>query len=311
MANLVLNGKSIDCIDEIAENFVEDEVVAAYRSGCLVAWLEEYGYDDEASRVKAITNKGSLVKNIVKALDLDPAVVKSSQKRLAEIAAKKLEEKAAEEKRFAELAAQKAEEEKRLEELAAQKAQEESSISGNNSAVDALFGVGQTTEESVQSVASIYGEHWIDPEKCVACGCCIDVCPSEAIYPVEPNYAGSTYAINSSKCVNCGACAADCPAEAIQCGACQNAMTEEPPVQINDAALWSRLVNLVVEQLGVNYEEVTPNSRFIDDLGCDSLDVVELTMAFEEEFCGAVPEEDVERLTTPGKVFQYLKSKGY
>ena len=218
---------------------------------------------------------------------------------------------AAEEKRLAELAAQKAEEEKRLEELAAQKAQEESSISGNYSSADAIFGVGQTAEESAQGVASIYGEHWIDQEKCVSCGCCIDVCPSEAIYPVEPNYAGSTYAINSSKCVNCGACAADCPAEAIQCGASQNAMAEEPPIQINDSSLWSRIVNIVVEQLGVNYERVTPNSRFIDDLGCDSLDAVELTMAFEEEFCGAVPEEDVERLTTPGKVYQYLKSKGF
>ena len=113
MANLVLSGRSIDSIDEIAENFVEEEVVAAFRNGILVAWLEEFGYDDEASRVKAITNKGSLVKNIVEALDLDLAVVKSSQKRLAEIAAKKSEEKAAEEKRFAELAARKAEEEKR------------------------------------------------------------------------------------------------------------------------------------------------------------------------------------------------------
>ena len=93
MANLVLNGRSIDGIDEIAENFVEEDVVAAFRSGILGAWLEEFGYDDEASRVKAITSEGNLVADIVKALDLDPAVVKSSQKRLAEIAAKKLEEK--------------------------------------------------------------------------------------------------------------------------------------------------------------------------------------------------------------------------
>jgi len=116
MANLVLNGRSIDSIEEIAENFVEEDVIVAFRSGILVAWLEEFGYDDEASRIKAIANKGSLVKDIVKALDLDPAVVKSSQKRLAELAAKKLEEKAAEEKRLAELAAQRAEEEKRCKE---------------------------------------------------------------------------------------------------------------------------------------------------------------------------------------------------
>lgn len=311
MANLVLNGRSIDGIDEIAENFVEEDVVAAFRSGILGAWLEEYGYDDEASRVKAITGKGDLVTDIVKALELDAEAVKASQKRLAEIAAKKLEEKAAEEKRLAELAAQKAEEEKRLEEPAAQKAQEESSLSGNNSSVDALSVVEKSTEESTQGVASIYGEHWIDPEKCVSCGCCIDVCPCEAIYPVEPNSAGSTYAINPGKCVNCGACAAECPAEAIQCGGCQNAMTGEPPIQINDAALWSRIVNLVVEQLGVNYEQVTQDASFIDDLGADSLDSVELIMAFEEEFGAAVPEEDAEKLTTPGKVYQYLVSRGY
>ena len=87
-------------------------------------------------------------------------------------------------------------------------------------------------------------------------------------------------------------------------------MTEEPTIQINDAALWSRIVNLVVEQLGVNYEEVTPNSDFINDLGADELDSIELIMGYEDEFGAPILKGDAERLTTPGKVYQYLVSRG-
>ncbi|MBQ5531512.1 MAG: acyl carrier protein [Kiritimatiellae bacterium] len=75
--------------------------------------------------------------------------------------------------------------------------------------------------------------------------------------------------------------------------------------------LEDRVKNIIVDQLGVNEEQVTPEASFIDDLGADSLDNVELIMAFEEEFGAAIPEEDAEKLSTVGKVIEYLKSKGY
>ena len=52
MANLVLNGKSIDSIDDIAENFVEEDALREFQSGSLTAWLDEYGYEDELARVR-------------------------------------------------------------------------------------------------------------------------------------------------------------------------------------------------------------------------------------------------------------------
>lgn len=75
--------------------------------------------------------------------------------------------------------------------------------------------------------------------------------------------------------------------------------------------LEEKVVNIIVDQLGVNKEQVTPEASFIDDLSADSLDNVELIMAFEEEFGAAIPEEDAEKLTTVGKVIEYLRSKGY
>jgi acyl carrier protein len=66
-----------------------------------------------------------------------------------------------------------------------------------------------------------------------------------------------------------------------------------------------------VEQLGVNAEQVTPEASFIEDLGADSLDTVELVMAFEEEFSAEIPDEDAEKLSTVGAVIEYLKSKGF
>jgi len=75
--------------------------------------------------------------------------------------------------------------------------------------------------------------------------------------------------------------------------------------------LEDRVREIIVDQLGVNAEQVTLEASFIDDLGADSLDSVELIMAFEEEFGAAIPEEDAEKLTTVGKVIDYLKGKGY
>lgn len=74
--------------------------------------------------------------------------------------------------------------------------------------------------------------------------------------------------------------------------------------------LEERVKEIIVEQLGVNAEQVTPEASFIDDLGADSLDTVELIMAFEEEFGTEIPDEDAEKLTSVGKVLEYMASKG-
>ncbi len=76
-------------------------------------------------------------------------------------------------------------------------------------------------------------------------------------------------------------------------------------------ALEDKIKDIIVEQLGVNAEQVTPEASFIEDLGADSLDTVELVMAFEEEFGAEIPDEDAEKLTTVGAVINYLKEKGF
>jgi len=75
-------------------------------------------------------------------------------------------------------------------------------------------------------------------------------------------------------------------------------------------ALEEKVKEIIIDQLGVNAEQVTPEASFIEDLGADSLDQVELVMAFEEEFGAQIPDEDAEKLTTVGKVVSYLKEKG-
>jgi len=75
-------------------------------------------------------------------------------------------------------------------------------------------------------------------------------------------------------------------------------------------ALDDKVKEIIVEQLGVNADQVTAEASFIDDLGADSLDTVELVMAFEEEFGAEIPDEDAEKLTNVGSVIQYLKDKG-
>jgi len=76
-------------------------------------------------------------------------------------------------------------------------------------------------------------------------------------------------------------------------------------------ALEEKVRDIIVEQLGVNAEQVTPEASFIEDLGADSLDTVELVMAFEEEFGAEIPDEEAEKLTTVGAVVNYLKEKGF
>ena len=74
-------------------------------------------------------------------------------------------------------------------------------------------------------------------------------------------------------------------------------------------AMEERVAEIIVEQLGVSREEVTPKASFIDDLGADSLDIVELVMAMEEEFDIEIPDEDAERIQTIGDATSYLKEK--
>ena len=69
----------------------------------------------------------------------------------------------------------------------------------------------------------------------------------------------------------------------------------------------SQVIDVIVEQLGVDRERVTPDAKFIDDLGADSLDTVELVMTFEEKFSVEVPDEDAEKLKSVADVVAYIK----
>ena len=68
-----------------------------------------------------------------------------------------------------------------------------------------------------------------------------------------------------------------------------------------------RVREIIVEQLGVNAEQVTDNAKFVEDLGADSLDTVELVMALEEEFGTEIPDEEAEKLTTVGEAIAYVQ----
>ena len=70
-----------------------------------------------------------------------------------------------------------------------------------------------------------------------------------------------------------------------------------------------RVKAIIAEQLGVKSEEVTPQASFVDDLGADSLDTVELVMALEEEFGIEIPDEDAEKMATVGDAIKYIDDK--
>jgi acyl carrier protein len=70
-----------------------------------------------------------------------------------------------------------------------------------------------------------------------------------------------------------------------------------------------KVKSIISEQLGVKPEEVTPEAKFIDDLGADSLDTVELVMALEEEFGIEIPDEEAEKLITVGDALRYIETK--
>ena len=76
-------------------------------------------------------------------------------------------------------------------------------------------------------------------------------------------------------------------------------MSENPPAD--------RIKKIIVEQLGVNEDQVKPEAKFIEDLGADSLDTVELVMALEEEFGTEIPDEEAEKLQSVGDVIKFIE----
>ncbi|NQT47024.1 MAG: acyl carrier protein [Candidatus Omnitrophica bacterium] len=74
-------------------------------------------------------------------------------------------------------------------------------------------------------------------------------------------------------------------------------------------AVADKVKSIIAEQLGVKVEEVTETASFIDDLGADSLDTVELVMALEEEFGIEIPDEDAEKMTNVGESIKYIEEK--
>jgi acyl carrier protein len=76
---------------------------------------------------------------------------------------------------------------------------------------------------------------------------------------------------------------------------------------MSEKSIEDKVRDIIVDQLGVNAEQVVPDAKFIEDLGADSLDTVELVMAFEEEFSIEVPDEEAEKLQTVGDVVRYVE----
>lgn len=74
-------------------------------------------------------------------------------------------------------------------------------------------------------------------------------------------------------------------------------------------AVQDKITEIIVEQLGVKPEEVVPEASFVDDLGADSLDTVELVMALEEEFGIEIPDEDAEKIQSVGDAIRYIEEK--
>ena len=75
------------------------------------------------------------------------------------------------------------------------------------------------------------------------------------------------------------------------------------------ASVEERVRNIICDQLAVEQEKITPTASFVDDLGADSLDIVELVMTMEEEFDLDIPDEDAEKMKTVGDVVSYISSK--
>lgn len=77
---------------------------------------------------------------------------------------------------------------------------------------------------------------------------------------------------------------------------------------MKESEIFEKVKEIIVEQLGVDEEEVTPTASFVDDLGADSLDIVELVMALEEEFDLDIPDEEAEKITTVSSAVEHIKA---
>ena len=75
------------------------------------------------------------------------------------------------------------------------------------------------------------------------------------------------------------------------------------------ASVQERVMKIVIEQLGVEEEQVTPTAHFVEDLGADSLDTVEMVMAFETEFDLEIPDEDTEQITNCQQAVEYIEKR--
>ena len=75
-----------------------------------------------------------------------------------------------------------------------------------------------------------------------------------------------------------------------------------------EKSIEQKVKEIIVEQLGVNADQVTPDAKFIEDLGADSLDTVELVMALEEEFGMEIPDEEAEKITTLREAIAYVEA---
>lgn len=73
-------------------------------------------------------------------------------------------------------------------------------------------------------------------------------------------------------------------------------------------AIFEKIKNVIAEQMGIEADSITMETTFIDDLGADSLDIVELIMALEEEFDLEIPEEEAEKISSVGDVVEYIKA---
>ena len=76
---------------------------------------------------------------------------------------------------------------------------------------------------------------------------------------------------------------------------------------MSEKSIEQRVKDIIVKQLGVNADQVTPEAKFIEDLGADSLDTVELVMALEEEFGQEIPDDEAEKLQSVGDVNKYIE----
>ncbi len=78
---------------------------------------------------------------------------------------------------------------------------------------------------------------------------------------------------------------------------------------MSESSIQDRVIKIVCDQMGTTADKITPETSFINDLGADSLDTVELVMEFEDEFEISIPDEDAEKIQTVGAAIEYIGSK--